>query len=191
MRAFFAIWPSGEVRAALAEVIRRISKPRDGVAWIPEDNLHVTVKFLGEVDVARAEELCDVLAITLSEIRPFTATLGRGGVFPDLRRPRVLFAGLSEGAERVTEAAARVEKCAEERGFPREDRPFHPHVTVGRVKNDRAARDAVTQLALAKIPEISFPVRSVTLVESELSSAGSRYTIVREAPLGSEEVEAD
>jgi 2'-5' RNA ligase len=127
-----------------------------------------------------------VRAATAS-VSPFTAALGAPGAFPASKKARVLWLGLSVGAEELVALARAVEGALERSGFGRAERPFAPHLTIGRVR--APGRDWGAVLAEAARadtrPPLEFPVRRVVVVHSTLSPKGSVYRVSAEAPLGS------
>ncbi len=175
IRAFVAVRVSAEVETALAEFIAELRGPRDGIAWSGRDKLHVTLKFLGAaVDSAKLAPLADALARIASE----TATLevrtrGVGG-FPNLTRPRVLWAGLE--CEGLATLAARVERAAVDAGFEASDRPWAPHLTLGRVRDPRGSRQALGLVRAAAERDFgSSRVGEMTLYRSQLLPEGSKH----------------
>jgi 2'-5' RNA ligase len=175
VRAFIAVRMSAQVEAALAEFIESQRLASDGIQWVRHTNLHVTLKFLGPaVDSQRLAPLADALGRVARATAPFAvATRGIGG-FPDLMRPRVIWAGLHSEALEVL--AREVESAAERCGFERERRGWSGHLTIGRVRNPRAARGALR--ALERERDRAFGVSQVsamTLIRSHLAPAGSTY----------------
>jgi RNA 2',3'-cyclic 3'-phosphodiesterase len=189
VRCFAAILLGAEVRDALAQEIQRLRPHSRAVAWVPAENLHLTLRFLGEQSGERAADATAALAEAVAATRPFTLTLHGVGAFPGLARARILWTGVSGGALDALALHARVEDALEVRGFAREVRPWHPHVTLGRVFDERrwrqdAGRDLRPVIAgIATRSFGSFAVQSVTLMQSQLGRGGARYRPVAEVPL--------
>jgi len=189
VRCFAAILLGEEVRAALGQEIERLRPLSRAVAWVPTANLHVTVHFLGEQSQERVADAESALAEAAAALRPFELTLHGLGAFPGLERARILWTGISGGALDARALQTRVEGALEARGFPREARPWHPHVTIGRVFDERrwrqdAGRDLRPVIAgIATRSFGTFAVSSVALMQSELGPAGARYRPVAEIPL--------
>ena len=190
MRCFAAILLGDEVRDALDQEIQRLRPLSRAVAWVPAENLHLTLHFLGEQSDDRAVDATAALAEAVTAIRPFSLTLHGLGAFPGLERARILWTGVSGGALDARALHARVEDALELHGFTREARPWHPHVTLGRVFDERrwrqdAGRDLRPVIAgIATRSFGAFPVESVALMQSQLGRAGARYRPVAEVPLG-------
>ena len=134
------------------------------VAWVAPGNLHLTLKFLGAVPEAR------ILGL---------------GAFPSANRPRVVWAGVTDGASETVELARRVDTALAKLGFARDERPFSPHVTLGRVR--RPGRDPALTEALGSATAREFGrmrVPGATLMRSELGPRGARYTELAKVALG-------
>lgn len=169
--------------------IERLRPLSRAVAWVPAANLHLTLRFLGE----RSDDELGVVETALVEAAagttPFALTLHGLGAFPGLERPRILWVGIADGALAVRDAQARVEAALERRGFPRERQPWHPHLTIGRVFDERAwRREAGLPLreALAAAARRSFgtlAVSHIALMRSVLSPQGAHYSELASAEL--------
>jgi len=147
------------------------------VSWVKRENLHYTLRFIGEVGEDGARRI-EEAAFEAAKAEPaFDAVLGAPGAFPSARRARVLWLGLAEGSGALVRLAARLERAPE-------GRPFAPHVTLGRVRESGDFSVALDGAAsLAREPGARFPVRAIAVVTSTLSPAGSRYDIRAEAAL--------
>ncbi len=166
---------SEEVEAALAEFIEKLSSPRDGIAWSRRDKLHVTLKFLGAaIDPALLTPLKEALADIAAQTPPlFVRTRGVGG-FPDLRHPRVLWAGLE--CDRLAELAVKIEDAAVAAGFEPSRRPWMPHLTLGRVRNPHRVKRAMKLLDAARDRDFGVSrIAGVALYRSRLAPDGAIY----------------
>jgi 2'-5' RNA ligase len=153
------------------------------LSWVPAANLHVTLRFHGEVADDQAEAAADALARAAAGIAPFTLR-GKGlGMFPDAARPRVLWVGLTEGAAALSALAAAVEAESVRIGFPKEPRPFQPHLTLARIKAGNAGLMALIEAhAATELP--ASPVSEAVLYESRLHKTGAEYVAIRRVALG-------
>ena len=184
-RAFVALCLDEATRAAVGAEIERLRPLSQAVAWVPAQNLHLTLKFLGEEPDPRLAEAAEALAEAAGGMGVFALTLHGLGAFPGVERPRILWVGAAEGALAARELQARVETALERRGFARDARPWHPHLTIGRVFDDRrwrreagpALREAIA--AAARRGFGSLPVRRLVLMRSDLSPRGARYSELR------------
>ena len=166
---------SDEVEAALAGFIDEVRLPDDGIAWARRENLHVTLKFLGAaIDSARLPALEKALNRTIRDKSALQVRTRGIGAFPDLRPPRILWTGLE--CERLVELAAEIEMVAVEAGFDRAERPWAPHLTIGRVRDPRKARRVRATLESAQTREFGESrISEVSLYRSHPSSRGSTY----------------
>ncbi|MGE5190576.1 MAG: RNA 2',3'-cyclic phosphodiesterase [Gemmatimonadota bacterium] len=185
MRVFVGIGLPEACRSAIARSLGPFQSGAGRVAWVRERNLHLTLKFLGEIRAGQVDELETLLKDAAHSLPPFDLEVAGAGAFPTPRAPRVLWVGIREPLELVGKLQQNIETALSRAGFPREDRPFHPHVTAGRVKGalppgwgDRFVG------ALAGIRFGSVRAASFQLYESRLSPAGATYTVVRDIPIG-------
>ncbi len=171
-----------DVRQRLAAEIERLRPHAADVAWVAPANLHLTLKFLGQVDEARVPAVAAALATAAAGHRGFDVLVRGLGAFPSPARPRVLWAGLAEDAGRLRALAESVDDACGGLGFPRETRAFAGHVTLGRVREPR--RRPTLADALARGGEFGrVRVARVTLMRSELSPRGARYSELATGPL--------
>lgn len=150
----------------------------EGVRWEKGEKLHVTLKFLGDVEERTAEKVSSVISRLAADYPPFEMEVLQLGGFPNLGSPRVLFIALSEN-EGLRELQGRIEEELEILGFEREGRRFTPHVTIGRVKSRLRIGESLP------LPEkSSFVISEIGVIRSELSRTGSVYTPVALFGLG-------
>jgi 2'-5' RNA ligase len=181
-RAFVAILLDDPTRAAVTAEIERLRLLSRAVAWVPSPNLHLTLKFLGEQDDARLDEAVEGLEEAARATPPFALALHGVGAFPGMERPRILWVGVAEGAPEARALQSRVEEALDRHGFGHESRPWHPHLTIGRIFDERRwRRDAGPPLreAVARAARTGFGTLSVTriaLMRSDLSPRGARHS---------------
>jgi len=184
LRAFVAIELPPQVRQALG----RLQNPPGGqqVKWVRAEGIHLTLKFLGEVEEARVPELTQALTGACGGLRPFRLHLAGLGVFPGPSRPRVAWVGLAGEIDRLLQLQSRVEGALASLGFPPEQRPFTAHLTLARLREGtgpqeaRAFGEAFLKQAVA---ELDFPVEGVSLMRSQLHPGGAVYTRLGFIPL--------
>jgi len=184
IRAFVAIGLDEKTRAELGLAIERLRRAARNVAWVAPGNLHITLKFLGDVDEARVEAIAASLRQALAGAPAFDAVVGGLGAFPTPARARVVWAGVRAGAEAMVGVAGRVEAALASFGFPQEARPFSPHVTLGRVRVPRRDPGLAEALGDGEGREFgTVRVERVLLVRSRLSPRGSEYSELAAVPL--------
>jgi 2'-5' RNA ligase len=143
IRAFVGIRIDTNMALRVAEVQSQLKTHLDGIRWVATEKFHFTIKFLGPVHEDRIHPIANALAQALAGVRPFLVS-GRGiGVFPDIKRPRVIWAGLS--SKELENIVQRVDEAVEPLGFNREARPFKPHLTLGRWRNSGTNPDKLRQ----------------------------------------------
>jgi len=182
MRLFIAVFPPPEMQAAAWRAAEPLRAGRgDSVSWVKAENLHYTMRFLGEVDEAAAARAADAMREAAAAHHRFGATVGGFGAFPTAKKARVLWMGMLQGAEPMRLLASSLEQALKKQRFERADQPFEPHLTVGRV---RMPGDWTTRLIDAPSLEARFQVDRLLLMKSTLGGGGSRYERMAEAPLG-------
>jgi len=177
VRAFVAVQLDEAVRAALGRQIEGLRVPAPHVAWVSAEKLHLTLKFLGGVAADALPRVTRALEAIGADVSPFDLVLGGLGAFPAATRARVVWAGVTEGREAVGALAERVESALDPLGFPREARPFSPHITLGRARAPRP--DLQLAEALKHGAALGFGrvrVDTLWLMRSDLSSGGARYS---------------
>jgi len=185
VRAFIAVELPEDVKATLAAAQRELELPGVRVRWASAEILHVTVKFLGDVERTQLVEAARAVEETAARREPWEAELAGLGWFPPRGRPRVVWAGVEAGRVRLIELAEGVEEALEPLGFPPESRRFHPHVTLGRVRSSgdlSALTAALKERGDRRFG--TFEVDSVITFESELRPQGPIHTVVARARLG-------
>lgn len=183
LRCFVAVDLDEPTRATVAAYLGELRTTIPGVAWTHPENLHLTIAFLGDVLPARIPSLTDRLATMVGGIGVFTARVMGVGAFPSLSRPQVLWVGIAAAALAVLATA--VQAACEQEGFPRERRPFRPHVTLGRLRS-RAERSRAGLAVLARDGGRDFGSTAITrvvLYRSVLDRAGARHFPIATFPL--------
>ena len=184
MRLFVAISLTPQVRDAIHADTATLRSAGPGIRWVAPDALHVTIKFLGEQDPVSLDGIRQALESAASRHAAVHAKTTRVGAFPNFRRPRVVWVGMTE--ERALQALARdIDGALTPLGIAGEARPFRAHITLGRVKGELGAAEATALERAAGVVHASrdFPVRTVDLMRSELGPGGSRYTVISAVPL--------
>jgi len=183
VRVFVAVVLGDTVRAALAEAIRLLRKTHPRVKWVAPENIHLTLAFLGEVPVERVEEIGSALEGVAAVSGAFSCAVKGVGWFGSPRSPRVVWAGIPEDPA-LMRLQADVAGALRQLGFTPEDRPFHPHLTMGRVKFSQDAIGLTEILREKRDTDFgAMPVERVLVMRSELRPQGPVYSVLREAVL--------
>jgi RNA 2',3'-cyclic 3'-phosphodiesterase len=183
LRLFAAVDVPERVKEAVVEAIRPWRDQFPRARWVPPENWHVTVKFMGRTWPRLADWVEEACGEAASVIRPFLTSLADMGVFPGPSRARVLWVGLKD-PEGSLSALARAldDRLAEE--FRPEKRPFHAHLTVARFNPPEPFREAIEDFRATTVESSPFDIRSLVLYRSHLSPRGARYEPLRTFPLG-------
>jgi 2'-5' RNA ligase len=197
-RLFLAVPLSADVQSLLASQISEMSALDWPVRWVQPEMAHLTIRFLGESDREHAELLRMSLPPVVNAEPAFDLRTATLGVFPNFRHPRVLWLGLHGPAHRLERLVAQVDATVAELGFGARDEVYHPHITLGRVRNQSSETVRLRDLpaavktrfvhedtgAAVVPPSVPVPVREVQLVRSHLGRGGARYEVVASFPLG-------
>jgi len=187
-RSFIAVRFSDEVISNLDDLQARLKSavgPHAKVKWVKPENIHLTMQFLGDVEVKVLEEMSAFLKEAFWDIPPFEVRLSGLGAFPSPKKPRVVWVGITAGVSELKAVSEAVFKVTEAFGFEREKRPFKPHVTMGRIRDPR--KSSGISGGLEKTGEVeagSCQIDVVHLVASELRPTGPVYTTLDSFPLG-------
>jgi 2'-5' RNA ligase len=178
IRSFIAIDLSDRARGQIEALIRELRKSDAQVGWVRVEAIHLTLKFLGNVAPDLIDEIKPVIArVAASQTGPIYIEPAGCGAFPTIKSPRVIWAGLRGQIGPLSELTRQVEAALVPLGFKPEDRPFKPHLTVGRVKG-RLRLQALQQILLAHqdFTAEPFDASEVVLYKSDLRPDGARYT---------------
>lgn len=197
MRTFIAIELPVTVQQHVGAVQQKLQEhlaqfgSRPSFNWAPPANTHITLRFLGETDEQQRATLVPGLAALCAQQRSFSLVLSGLGCFPSFRTPRIIWQGIHGDLPALARLQASVETLARSVGFPPEERPFSPHLTLARARRD-AQHPALTQAGRAlerlatgalTLPAVTFAVVEVHLMRSELLRGGARYTSLASFPL--------
>ena len=181
MRLFVAAEIGGELAVRAVELIRELKPRVDEIApdarvtWLTVEQLHVTIRFIGEVNDERAAATVDAMQPAIG-VAPFDLTLGGTGVFPERGRPRVVWAGIERGSAELMAIERDVSARLARLGIKPEDKPYSPHLTLGRVREARGLRSARLLDGFERRRLGTVHVDAVTLFQSRPGTGGSQYT---------------
>ena len=183
MRTFIAIELSDAIKDSLTQIQSHLKYSGSDVKWINKENIHLTLKFLGEIDEKKCEQVKSILDGIAKTMKPFDISLKETGAFPTIDFPRVIWVGLNKGAKESTELANKINaELSTQIGFNIEARAFTAHLTIGRVrsgKNKVALKEKV--LGIGDQVSGTEKINSVILFQSTLTPTGPVYTKLHEA----------
>jgi RNA 2',3'-cyclic 3'-phosphodiesterase len=181
MRCFIAIEVPSEIKSALIDLQTDLSSAGADVAWTNPDNVHLTLKFLGEIDKKLISEVEKVCLDTIADVPPFELSINGTGVFPNARHPRVLWIGLGGEIEKLERLQEQLDERLAEIGFDNEEKDFQPHLTVGRIRSNKNLRELLARSVGFSLPELSFVVKAIVLMKSDLLPTGACYSELAKA----------
>ncbi len=187
IRTFIAVELSDEVRKRAGHLVERLSQTSVKVKWVAPENMHLTLKFLGDVPEGKSAAVCEATTEAVREIPAFDATCVGAGAFPTTKRPRTIWLGMGRGAEELGKLQMAIEKALKRIGFPPEGRRYTPHLTVGRVRGGGKELSALGDLLCQHGDFLGGDSRidQATIFASELTPTGPVYTVLGRAHLRS------
>lgn len=179
-RVFIAIELPSDVRKGLSDHINRLRKaePEIHASWSRDESLHLTLKFLGNTSVAKIEALSQAAQRSAGRFQPFDLIVGRCGAFPPTGQPRVLWIGIDDPTGELAKLHRALEHECTKAGFAREERPFHPHLTITRLRKPQGSRELARLHGEMGFTNQQVSVSEMVLFRSELLSEGSRHTAI-------------
>lgn len=185
VRTFIAVVLPQNVKQAIGSVESQLRKSAPRVRWVPPENLHITLKFLGNVDSERLPDVEAAVRAAVSELEPFRINFKGAGAFPNQRSPRVIWIGVEGDVSLLMEAAERVDKELVRIGFEAEVRPFKGHVTIGRCRDDKDGVGLTDALKSIGVLELGYMVvDNIVVMKSELRPEGPIYSEIAEIKMG-------
>ena len=184
IRTFIGVAIAEPVREQLVSLQETLRAAAKQVKWVEPQNLHLTLKFLGEVDETELYAVCKSTQQAVAESAPFSMHVAGVGAFPNARRPRVIWSGIRDGADELTFLHDLLEEEFRAQGYPREDRAFTPHLTLGRMRQPKPTPELAAAFDKLTIWEggTTF-VRELLVMSSQLSPQGPTYTVMGRARL--------
>jgi 2'-5' RNA ligase len=183
-RTFIAVNLNTEIREHLASLQNILNIPETKIKWVEKNNLHLTMKFLGYISLEQTELIKSELKEIANRYSPFIIRLSSNiGVFPTYKIPRIIWVGIKEGVNQLKELYNSIENKLSNKGFPREDKDFSGHITIGRVKFIRDKTNFIQILKRIEVNNFTQEVGSIDLMESKLTPSGPIYNIAAKFPL--------
>ena len=184
IRAFIALPLPSEIQRQFAEIQRQLIETQAEVKWDGSEKFHITLKFLGDVDSSQPPLMAKQVENSIGGIAPFDLSFVSLGAFPTVTRPRVVWIGTQQN-EHVQGIQEHVELVCSSFGFAKEDRPFHAHVTLGRVKGNRNLDRLTAKLKSITFKPLIARCSELHIIRSELKPTGSVYTLLNSIPFAS------
>lgn len=179
-RTFCAVELPESLRPLLRDHIQslRVRFPQVSASWSRAENIHLTMKFFGNVDKSRIEKLSTALQCAAEKIRPFEIEVNGCGAFPPLGSPKVLWIGTTDKSGSLVGLQREIEDASAAEGFPRDSRLFHPHLTIARIRQRQGSRALGDAHKAMQFKQTGMSVSEIVLFRSELSNNGSNYSVI-------------
>lgn len=184
IRAFIAVEIDRSLKQKISELISKLKKSDTNIKWVNENQIHFTLKFLGNIEESKVQAISTVLKSITSHSKEFALTLSDIGAFPNMRRPRVIWIGADKGAGNLKILADKIEIELEKLGFEKEKREFKSHLTLGRVrslKNIENLEKIINETDFQPPNEIK--IDKLVLFQSTLTPKGAIYAPLSEYPM--------
>ncbi len=178
IRTFIAV-PVSERLFNLQEKLKAtISEKTGKIRWLRKDQLHLTLKFLGDTTEDSINDVRRIMQNIADEFKPFNVSIQKTGCFPKIERPRVMWVGVSGELAKLDQLVERIQKKLNPLGFPKDENKYYPHITIARAKYpQKKTPDISTFLDTSFVP-IPFQIKKVQFISSELFPNGPVYTIL-------------
>lgn len=185
IRTFVALDVSPESQSRAVKLIDRLKTSGAQVSWTARENLHLTLKFLGDVPDTRIPEVCQAVIRAAADFAPYLIHFQGAGAFPNADRPRTVWLGTDTGSETTVLLQRAIENGLYKIGFPPEQRRFVPHLTLGRVRSGGPSQEALGSILQAAVDYDggSTEVDEVVIYASILERTGATYEVLGRAPL--------
>ena len=179
-RVFCAVELPDVVRARLEDHILRLRKevPDAAASWSRVENIHLTLKFFGNIEVKRIQRIAEAAERAVKEFSAFRIGVGETGVFPRASRPQVLWIGVSDPKGQLSALQEKFENECDVEGFPKENRAYRPHLTIARLRRPEGARRLADAHLAMQFEQEKVAVKEIVVFRSELSPKGSKYTAI-------------
>ncbi len=185
LRSFLAIELPTDILQRIREVQEELKSSKADVRWVSPENIHLTLKFFGNIEESQIDSIIKTIEQPVRATVPISIGVRGMGAFPSLKNPRVIWVGLTEEGNALISFQKRLDEGLWKIGFQPEDRPFHPHLTVGRLRSNRGKDELIRGVERFRGEGFgSFLVERIVLFKSDLTPKGPIYTALREIRLG-------
>ncbi len=184
MRCFIAIPLPEYIHKQLAQIQSQLKETGADVKWVNSGNIHLTLKFLGEVEEAKSKTISEELKKISCKHTNFKTCAGELGTFPTLSNPRVIWIGINKNEDKIIKLQKGIEEVFQSLDFEKETRPFHPHLTLGRVRDKKNIQSLIQKIKSSlSLQDNCFAADKIVLLKSALKPQGAEYTTIDEFKL--------
>lgn len=185
IRSFIAIELSDKTKNSLKKIIAELSEVKADVKWVSTVNLHITLKFLGNIKEDDILNISNIIKESSSDIEPFNLHIEGSGAFPDLKRPKIIFVNIKDDKNNIFTIYERLEDKLSHLGIKRESRKYKPHLTIGRARSPKCIDKLADSIKIHKNDFIGDEqIESIVLMTSELLPKGPKYSKLDTINLG-------
>ncbi len=183
VRLFIAIEIPPDIKSAIAALQQQLKSTHADVRWETQEQFHITLKFLGRTDEAKLQAMFDSLQSVAQKFSMFSVKYSSLGCFPNRHNPRIIWVGADDNPMTLIPFAEAIDSSMTALGFDKEEKKFHPHATIGRVKSTLSIRDLLRRMESLTFESQPTQVSQIVLIKSELKQSGSVYTRIKTFPL--------
>jgi len=183
MRTFIAITLNSEIKQELAKLQSALKQSQADVKWVNPENIHLTLKFLGEINDEQAAQVKETLDKIAPQFKPYEISISGIGAFPKLDHPRSVWVGIGNGKDQTKKIAQAIEDELSKLGFQKDDREFKSHLTIGRVRSPKNKQELKTKLQTLNFKPQTLNVQHITFYKSTLTREGPIYTALHKIQL--------
>jgi len=181
IRAFIAVEIDPLTRQKISKLISILKKSEADVKWAAEDQMHLTLKFLGNIDKGKIQRISDAISIISNNFKSFTVSFSEIGAFPNINHPRVIWLGIDKGSESLKILTDKIEVALEKLGFAKESRKFEPHLTLARIRSSKNFSNLKKLIGeISCDTENEMPINKLILFQSSLNPKGAVYSALLE-----------
>jgi RNA 2',3'-cyclic 3'-phosphodiesterase len=186
MRTFIAIDTPQPIKDRISEIQSELRKSGADVKWEGQNKFHITIKFLGEVQESMIDNVISSLRNVSTNFSPFSLQYADLGSFPNFKNPKVIWIGCKDISLSLLKIRQSLDKDLQKLGFDTEEREFHPHITLGRVRSDNQIKDLIPIIENLKFESEVTECREILVLKSILKSSGSEYSLLQSVILKKE-----
>ena len=183
IRTFIAINIPASIRKQIAEFQSALKRHDVRVSWTKPENIHITLKFLGDVEIMRIDEISNAVVTACQDVESFVLAIKGTGFFPNRRNPKVLWIGCEGDVETLFSLYNQIEQQLFLAGFKKEKRKYSSHLTIGRVKSNFGIQSVVNEMETSSFDGGEFEVKHVNVMKSVLNPNGAIYTVLSKVDL--------
>lgn len=183
-RIFIALLINNELKNGLIQIQEKLKVSKAEVKWVSHEGIHLTLKFLGNVEDFQMENIYAIVSAVVANFSPFTISLSSLNAFPGMSRPQIIWVGIQQGREVICEINQQIEDNLVSLGFEKEKKRFSPHLTIGRVKGNKRCAELTSLLPKIESSNIGqMRVEAIHIMKSQLTSQGAIYSVLKEISL--------